>query len=134
MKIIIETVKHEDQRYETAGDWWFEHPYNSTVDILQIRISDVGNPFFEALLAEHELAEALLCLKRNIKEKDVTAFDEKFEKARREYPDIFGDTEPGDHPKAPYHNEHQFASRLEHSVAMELGISWEEYNKTVNEL
>jgi hypothetical protein len=128
MNIFIKTIPHSEQRYPTCGDWWFID------DTLQIRVSNLNNKDYEALLAMHELSEALLCEKRGIKEKDVTIWDGTFEKAREDYPEIFGDTEPGDHPKAPYNKEHMFASRLEHSVAMELGILWEDYISAVNKL
>lgn len=129
MKILIETIPHKNQRYETVGDWWFDENGD-----LQIRVSRMENEDYEALIGIHETVEALLCQKRGILEKDVTAFDEMFEEAREKYPDIFGDTEPGDHPKAPYNKEHEFATRLEHSLSMELGVDWQEYNKTVNDL
>lgn len=136
MQITIKVVPHNEQRYETVGDWWFDNQSNpvSGETVLEVRVSNLGNGDYESLIALHEVAEAILCLKRGIKEKDVTAFDETFEKARGEYPLIFGDSEPGDHPKAPYHNEHLFASRLEQSMAMELGVDWKGYNDTVNAL
>lgn len=129
MKIIIETIEHTAQEYETVGNWKFSENGD-----LHVSVSDMGNVDYEALVGLHEAVEALLCQKRGIQEKDVTAFDETFEKARAEYPAIFGDSEPGDHPSAPYTKEHQFASRLEHSVAMELGVDWQGYNTAVNEL
>lgn len=128
MQINILTIPHSEQRYPTSGDWWFDG------DTLEIRVSSLNNPDYELLIGIHELAEAKLCHKRGISEKDVTLFDGMYEKAREDYPDLIGDTEPGDHPKAPYVNEHLFASRLEHSLAMELGVNWEEFTKAVNEL
>lgn len=129
MQIIIRTIPHTEQRYVTCGDWWF----NEDGD-LQIRVSDLSNQDMESLIASHELVEALLCKKRGIDEKDVTRFDERYELARKDYPEIMGETEPGDHPKAPYNKEHEFATRLEHSLSMELGVDWQEYNKKVNDL
>lgn len=130
MQIKIKVIPHEEQRYETVADWWFNKK-----GVLQIRVSkELENEDYIYLIAQHEIVEAMLCKKRGITEKQVSDWDKSFEKARAKFPDIFGDNEPGDHPKAPYHNEHLFASRLEQSLAMELGIDWSEYNKTVNEL
>lgn len=130
MKITISTIPHKNQRYKTVGDWSFD----PSGDFLQIYVSDMGNADYETLVALHEVTEAILCKKRGIDGKDVTKFDKIFEEARESYPEIFGDTEPGDHPRAPYNAEHAFASRLEHSVAMELGIDWQAFNQAVNEL
>lgn len=129
MRIVIETIPHSKQEYNTVGNWKFMKNGD-----LHVSVSFMDNEEYEALVGLHEVTEALLCRKRGIEEKDVTSFDETFEDARKEYPNLFGDTEPGNHPQAPYNKEHLFASRMEHSVAMELGVSWEEYNKTVNEL
>ena len=41
------------------------------------------------------------------------------------------DAEPGDHPKAPYRNEHEFATMIGMMVAQKLGVSWSDYEKTV---
>lgn len=139
MKIIIETIPHSKQRYDTVGDWEFfkeSQPLGDDKEeiVLQVHVSDMGNTSYEALVGVHEVVEALLCQKRGITEKQVSEFDKTFEEARTQYPVIFGDNEPGDHPKAPYHNEHEFASRMEHSLSMELGVDWQEYNKAVNGL
>lgn len=128
MKILIETIPHSEQRYDTVGDWKFKG------GDLFVKVSEMGNADYEALVGVHEVVEALICAKRGIEESAVTKFDKDFEKAREAYPELFGDTEPGDHPKAPYNKEHRFASQLEHSLSMELGVDWEGYNKTVNEL
>jgi hypothetical protein len=129
MKILIETIPHAEHRYETVGDWQFE----ASGDLI-VRVSDMGNAEYESLVAIHEIVEALLCKKRGISEKEVTAFDEQFEIARKQFPDLFGDNEPGDHPKAPYNAEHAFATRLEHSLSLELGVDWQEYTKAVSGL
>jgi hypothetical protein len=129
MQIRVNVIPHNEQRYETLGDWWFDEE-----GTLQIRVSSMDNEDYENCIAIHEQIEAILCKKRGITEKQVSDWDKQFEEAREKYPDIFGDNEPGDHPKAPYNNEHMFASRVEHSIAQELGIDWAEYNRVVNEL
>jgi hypothetical protein len=34
---------------------------------------------------------------------------------------------PGDDPKAPYHREHRFATRIERLLARELRVNWATY-------
>lgn len=123
MMIDIRVIPHKEQRYETIGDWWF----NKDNSKLSIRVSNLNNEDYENLIALHEQVEALLCLKRNIDEKKITAFDIKFEKHRE-----FGNTdEPGDDPKAPYRKEHFFATSIERLMAAELNIDWRKYEEAV---
>lgn len=85
----------------------------------------------EFLVALHEQIEYFLCRMRGIKEEDITNFDLEYE-ARREAGDLT--SEPGDDPLAPYNKEHVFATSIEKIVCKELGINWEEYEKTVYSL
>lgn len=125
MNILITTIPHDKQRYPTVGDWEWFGP-----DQLNIRVSDMGNWKYEVLVALHEAIEVLLCKDRDIKQLDVDEFDIEYEKNKTE-----GDTsEPGDHPDAPYKNEHFFATSIERLMAAELGVDWGEYEKTINSL
>ena len=124
-KIIIETISHKDQRYDTCGDWQFDTEGN-----LKISISDVGNWKHEFLVAFHELAEVMLCKDRGISQESVDAFDTEFEKNRKE-----GNTdEPGNDSAAPYRKEHFFATNVERLMAEQLGVDWDEYDKSINSL
>lgn len=76
------------------------------------------------LVAVHEMVEAWICERRGIKEPDIKAFDEA-------NPDS---DDPGTMPEAPYHKEHIFAECLERLVARELGVNWEEYDRTIEGL
>jgi hypothetical protein len=76
MKVIIETIPHQDQRYNTVGDWRWHG------DILMISVSQLGNWKYEAAIAYHELREALHCKHLGISQEAVDAFDLEFE-ARR---------------------------------------------------
>lgn len=125
MNITIKTIPHDKQRYPTCGDWWFDKSGD-----LQLRISDMGNPEYESLVALHELVEVMLCKKRGITAEQVDAFDMAFEKAREEG----NDDEPGDDPKAPYRKEHFFATNIECLMAGELGVDFKEYEAAVNAL
>jgi hypothetical protein len=121
MKITIEVIKHEDQRYETVGDWVW------TGDDLTIYVSSMDNWRYEMLVAFHEMAECLMCKHRGIAQEDVDNFDIQFEKLRED-----GDvSEPGDQPNAPYYREHQIATILERTLALELGVNWKQYDDTV---
>jgi len=125
MNIQIKTIPHNEQRYDTVGDWCW------TVDgDLEIRVSNMNNWKYEMLVAYHELAEVLLCKDRGIKQEDVDNFDIEFEKNRSE-----GNTdEPGNDEKAPYRDEHKLATQLEFILASGLNVDWNLYDKTVNEL
>jgi hypothetical protein len=119
MNITIKTIPHDQQRYETAGDWWFDDAGD-----LEIRVSEMGDWREEALVAFHELAEVLLCKQRGITAEQVDAFDKAYA----------GDGEPGDDPAAPYRKEHFFATSIERLLAAELGIAWAEYDAAVEAL
>lgn len=125
MKIQLRTIPHSEQRYETCGDW-----ENLPEGSLRISVSDMGNDDYAFLVAIHELVEVWLCNKRGITDEAVSAFDIEYEKNRPE-----GDeSEPGNHPDAPYRKEHFFATNIERIIAAELGIDWATYNKAVMSL
>lgn len=114
MKIVIETIPHKDQRYDTVGDWWWEG------QTLQIRVSDMGDWRKEMCVAYHELFECLACKQAGISQKAVDAFDMSWEEHD-------GLDEPGDDPKAPYFKQHQAAMNPELWLAHYLDLDWEEY-------
>ncbi len=126
MKIEIRTIPHHEHRYETVGDW----QANEKGELCRVLVSDMPNMDYEFLIALHELIEGYLCQVRLISDEKVTQFDEAYEAKRPE-----GDeSEPGDDPMAPYHREHQFASRIEKMMAKELGVDWETYDEAVSSL
>lgn len=124
MKITIETIQHDQQRYETCGDWFW------TGDDLTIRVSDLGDWRKNAAVAVHELIEVLLCKNNGVSQDSVDKFDMNFEDNRKD-----GDlSEPGDDPKAPYHTEHCYATGVERVLVAALGMSWKQYDDAVNAL
>lgn len=125
MNITIKTVPHNDQAYETVGNWRFDQDGN-----LLIEVSDMENWKYELLVALHEMIEVSLCKDRNIVQTVVDEFDINYEKEREEGKHAPED-EPGDDPAAPYRREHFFATSLERLMAAELGVDWEKYEKTV---
>ena len=124
MKVTIEVIPNEKQRYPTVGDWvWIG-------DDLTIYVSDMGNWRYEMLVAFHELAECLICKHRGISQAAVESFDILYDKLRQE-----GDkSQPGDSPHAPYYQEHQFANCVENLLALQLGVNWEQYGEAVDGL
>lgn len=133
MKITIETIPHEWQRYNTVGDWYLSSTRIKDFDqkgTLNIRVSIMSDWRFEALVALHELIEALLCARAGITPKQVDDFDLAFEAKRKP-----GDkSEPGDDPLAPYFAQHQAAGQIEREFAGYLGVNWEAYKKEVDSL
>lgn len=125
MKITIETIPHEQQRYPTVGDWQYDESGNLT-----IRVSQLSDWRREALIAVHELVEVILCKGVGLSQEAVDAFDIAFEKKRA--PD--DDSEPGDNPNAPYRRQHCFATAVERMLCAELGVSWEEYEEELSSL
>jgi hypothetical protein len=125
MHIELRTIPHDEQRYETVGDW-----ENLPDGSLRISVSDMGIEDYAFLVAIHEAVEVWLCNKRGITDEAVSAFDIEYEKNR---PD--GDeSEPGDHPDAPYRKEHFFATNIERMIALELGVDWAQYDQKVMSL
>ncbi|MGB7195332.1 MAG: hypothetical protein WBD81_17900 [Collimonas pratensis] len=125
MHITLKTIPHNQQRYETCGDWQIK-PDGS----FEILVSDMGNEKYAALVALHELCEVLLCQDRGITDESVTAFDEAYEAQRPE-----GDeSEPGDSPAAPYAEEHCAATGIERVMASLLNVKWADYEKAINSL
>jgi hypothetical protein len=125
--VTLRFIAHVCQRYPTVGDWFWRYT------TLHIRVSDMNDDKYNMLVAVHEYVEALLCLKAEVDEKAVDAFDIKFEQDRAK--GLHGpDDEPGDDPSAPYYEQHQTATRVEKFLAKELGVDWEKYDATVNSL
>ena len=125
MRIHVETIPHDMQRYPTVGDYWDE---NGTE---QVRVSEMKDWRYEILVAVHELIEMAITKHRGIAEAAITAFDVAFEHAR-ESGLVQG--EPGDQPDAPYRREHVFATNIERLFAAELDVDWPQYDEYVNSL
>lgn len=123
MKIVIETIPHSSQRYETPGDYWTDPD-----GTIQIRISEMGDDLSEKLVAVHELVEVILTDKKGISEQSITDFDIEFENNRKKG----NEDEPGFDNKSPYKNEHAIATSVELIMCAHLGFSWKDYEDIVN--
>ena len=118
--LSVNVIPQSKQRYPTVGDWMFDG-----LGDLNMKISDMGNPDYEFMVAIHEACEAWLCRKRGISEESVTAFDTS------EYGLTLED--PGSDPKAPYYKEHMMALEIEKILCKEMGLNWDEYEKCLGE-
>lgn len=126
MKSITITVIPQDQQdYETIGNW------KRDGDKWEVIVSDLKDWRYEVLVAVHELVEMSLCVARDIPDDAVTNFDLQFEADRLEDK---VDGEPGDAPLAPYRLEHRFAENIERQLALELGVSWADYEKRIEDV
>jgi len=122
MKITTKTIHHLSQRYNTVGDWIYDEDGN-----LEILISDMGNWRQEALVAVHELVEALLCSNDGISQLVVDNFDLAL-------PSTDEDIEPGDHPECPYREQHCMATGIERLQAVSFGVDWSKYEDMIEAL
>jgi hypothetical protein len=123
MKIMIETIPHESQRYPTCGDWLFDTEGN-----LNIYVSEMGCEESEVAVGVHEMREALSCRRDGIKEEDVSAFDIQFEKERAVGKHSV-EAEPGNDERAPYYKQHQTATFAERAFLDH--ITWEEHESNI---
>lgn len=124
MKITIDFIEHNDQRYNTVGDWTITDSGD-----LEIRVSKLGTvsrpSIAEYLIAIHELVEAVFCTLNGVTPKMVDNWDlgDRWE-AR-------GFSEPGADVLAPYHNEHMLAEIVERMLAQFYGLEWRTYGQMV---
>ena len=97
-------IPHEEQRYETAGDWIPGKP-------TQLFVSALSNRNHEFLLMLHEFVEHELCKEHGISDRQVMAFDKEFEKEREA--GLHSPTaDAGNDSRAPYRDEHRVATRI----------------------
>lgn len=114
MNIYVQTIKKEDHRYDTTGDWEFDGNGD-----LSIYVTEMGDWRAVALVAIHELIEALLCKRDGI----TQAMVDEFDITHPTYND------PGSHPDAPYRRQHFIATMHERMLCTELGLNWEQYEE-----
>lgn len=135
MEVIISTVKHRDQDYDTAGNWAWEPG-----ETLTIQVSRLPDERYEFLVALHELVEAYLCKAAGVSTEAVTRFDLAWEQVRRDSPSaasaeaLAGISEPGDDPTCPYRLEHKRATMVEQLAAEWLEVDWTAYEAAIEAL
>ena len=118
-RILINYIPHDQQRYETVGDWYYDPDGNLIINVSNDH-PDYPTKDEQFLVALHELVEVVLCQKRGITQEQVDAYD--FAQLGTMHSKYIDD-EPGDHKDAPYRKEHRFACLIEHLMAHEMGIS-----------
>ena len=118
-EIIITTIPHARQRYDTVGDWQWRG------DDLIITISDTGSWRSNMAVAIHELCEVALCKDKGITQIDVDKFDMG--------PGLQSN-DPGDLPNAPYRDQHCFATAVERMLIAAFGMAWSEHEILCNSL
>lgn len=124
--VTIKIIPNNEQRYPTAGDWI----YNEATGDLQVRVSATKDWRESMAVAVHELVEATLCIQDGVEPDLVDSFDMHFENHRAD--DDY--SEPGDDPRAPYYDQHQVATNVEHVYTTALGLHWDTYNEHLGEL
>lgn len=148
-RILVQTIPHNEQRYDTIGDWLISG------DLLTLKVSELGDWRESFVCAIHEACEAALCANEGIAEEPISRFDMLYEDRRqailtnahvqKNYPlelvREFGckcipteDSEPGEDRHAPYRKQHAFADGIERLLANALGVVWSEYSEKVTNL
>ena len=90
----------------------------------------MGNEDYEFLVGIHEQIEEHLTRRKGIREQDIKAFDEMWEKELQE--GLHNENEePGHDPRAPYREYHVFAECIERLIASRMGVDWEAYDNSV---
>lgn len=122
-EISIKFIPHDQARYPTVGDWFFEDDGKKLV----IAVSKMEDERHQQLVAVHELIEVLLCRLNGVTQESVDAFDMAYENARQP-----GDeSEPGDDPQAPYKMEHSLATSTERMLSATMGVDWKTYEDAI---
>lgn len=124
----IRVIPHSEQEYNTVGNW---HPGKRRGDPIEIEISEMRDSRSIVMVAGHEMIEAGICEEEGIKERDVSAFDKKFER-EREMKKHGRNAEPGNDPRAPYGPAHRCATKVERFIGGHLGMEWAEHEKEVS--
>lgn len=138
-EIDWKVLPHEEQRYETSGDWWWEG------DTLHVRISRMSDWRYEFCCGLHEVVEAVLCRHMGISHETVDAFDMDYERVHQLYwtaPDLLSHPEaypcgcpiqrlsdPGSDVHSPYRIPHLIAEAVESIAVRALRVEWDAYDQ-----
>ena len=117
-EIHIKCIPHDEQRYETLGDYW------ETESKIEFRISDTGNANYNMAILMHEIWEEHRNRMLGIKEIDVTQFDIN-------HPEL---DDPGLSKEAPYHATHMESDAIERVCIVMSHEDWIDYEKRCSEM
>jgi hypothetical protein len=126
LDVILRTISHRDQRYETCGDWEAKF-FPGVANDYRISVSDTGKWQYSAALMLHEFVEAMLCRAAGISQETVDSWDRLCIRDEK-------DGEPGEDPACPYYNQHRQATELEFAFLQMLGVDWLEYEHALTAL
>lgn len=118
-RIVIEFIPQSEERYDTCGDF-----FRDSDGTVHFRISRMGDPVHEQAVLIHELAEFFRCEKDGVTIEQVDDWD------MGEGKDL---DEPGNDPRAPYHQQHVFATSIERAFIEGMGIAWDAYDRAVGD-
>jgi hypothetical protein len=123
MRLLVERIPHEAQRYETIGDWEFlrefaQEDVSAHPNVLRVRVSILPRFESEIAVAIHEVVEALLCHQAGITGEEVDRFD-----MAKDAPE-----DPGADPHAPYHIQHLMATMAEQAFIRMVGMEWSDHD------
>lgn len=90
MQIVIKTIPHSEQRYNTVDDWLIDEKG----DIFMYISEDEQIEMFKSII--HGLTECLLCIKHGVTQQQVDDYDLAHSETDN----------PGENIDAPYHKEH----------------------------
>jgi hypothetical protein len=119
-KIIINFIRHKDQRYDTVGDYF----KSGTIGEAIINVSSMVDERYEMLVAIHELIEMVLCDNAGVSLKEIDNFDFTAKPG----------SEPGMNIKAPYYKQHMVATAVEMLLAKEMNVDWTKYEEYLDSL
>jgi len=128
IEIHIKSIPKSQHRYETCGDYFYDAD-----GVLQIRVTEMGNSFYETAVAIHEMFEEVLTKFRGLSEQEIMDFDLYYEK-RRELGLVPENSEPGFSNEAPYMKEHIAAQAVEMQMFAMAGLSWADYEQKIDSL
>jgi len=117
--IEIKVIPHEQQRFNCAGDWFFNED-----GTLVVNVSSMKALIYELAVAEHEVGEAIKCLIVGITHKQVDAFEE-----------VANQKDITDYTGAPHLKEHLESEAIEKLIIEQHGFNWDgEYDSSIREL
>ena len=118
--IRIKIIPHNEQRYDTAGDYWQTKRGN-----WEVRISEMI-PERELAVILHELYEMVATKLDEVDWKDIDYFDKEGEGKDM--------ADPGASRKAPYHKQHMDATKIEKQVIKNFKMDWQTYDNSFEQL
>jgi hypothetical protein len=123
--IVIRTIPLEEQRYNTAGDYW------ETDTEIHFRITKQEDERSEWAILLHEMTEFALTKQHGITEEQITDYDLKWEVRFNEGSMSIGANEPGDEKDCPYKDEHSIALIIERIYCMAAGVDWWKHDEQI---